>query len=1093
MSQECGDEWELSKENVQPLRQGRVMSSLQEALAQQDSSSHTAVQLKKQEFESEIRFYSGDDPLDVWDRYIKWTEQTFPQGGKDGNLAAVLERAVKALNEQQQYYKDPRYLNLWLKFGNCCHEPLDLYSYLCSQEIGTTLALLYITWAEALEARGNFRKADLIFQEGLQRKAEPLDKLQSHHRQFQARVSRQALLALEESPDGKDAGLLEIAEPQRSSLADLKGRGKKKVRAPISRVGDAVKATNPNRSVQPQTSLQLSNTPGFAVFDENSASVEEIPTLTAQSWTAPPAPRAKENELSAGPWNSGRRPRSASNPGPAVPGPLPSFTPYVDESAQPQMMTPCKIEPSINRVLSARKPEKEDPLQRVQHHQQDTQEQREVVMYCKDKVYAGVDEFSLEEIRAEIYRKKAKKKTEEEMQAIAQKKEEIQRQIEELEKKLKEDDKQQQPREQAAEIREALAPLGLQGFTSSSATEAGEKQLQWQSEFHVCEDTQLHKPSCPEEVIPTPDVSPDIHSGNVLLDPEEEQRDEASLPKEDVGLLPPLAPAPFFSIFDESSTLTNQNISCSADHTQTSARRPLAVRKPLASLAAKENASAETCDELNGIEPLTEDAIVSGSYKNKPLCANPEDTCDFNRAAHLASTPFHGLGAQRVPAPAFSQSGLKEDSPESKSAPLEQETLVCEGAYREALCVNKLSPIMETSLEDTRSSGSSVSGGSLSSVTQTSAIKYLHIPEKLELAQSLPAETAPDAGGVCGNAPGDDVAQFLWSAEQRKKLLDPVPESLAASPDFYLEPGALPGMEVEKDIELGHETYCIKWEYWSNEEYKMFFAIPANLFQLDAKGFAIKVYSQPVPWDFYITLELQRRLKADFDQSFSGSCSCHLYRDGCAVVHRDINRFTLGDVIRGRKSITEEVIFLVVYNLLGVVEKLHKAEIVHGDLRPEVFFLGDRICDAFANEDMASALKVVDFSHSLDLRLQSRVSLCNSFPISQTPHGQQLLAASSLPYQVDLVGIADIVHLMLFGDHIQVYQENSIWKISQNLPKTVDSDFWSKLFGRILNADGKSTAPLLRELREEIGDMFDSCFQERLCESLAALGVTFLL
>lgn len=48
MSQEDSHEWELSKENVQPLRQGRVMSRLQEALSQQDSSSHTAVQLKKQ-------------------------------------------------------------------------------------------------------------------------------------------------------------------------------------------------------------------------------------------------------------------------------------------------------------------------------------------------------------------------------------------------------------------------------------------------------------------------------------------------------------------------------------------------------------------------------------------------------------------------------------------------------------------------------------------------------------------------------------------------------------------------------------------------------------------------------------------------------------------------------------------------------------------------------------------------------------------------------------------------------------------------------------------------------------------------------------
>ncbi|NWJ09218.1 BUB1B kinase, partial [Crypturellus undulatus] len=300
------------------------------------------------EFESEIRFYSGDDPLDVWDRYIKWTEQTFPQGGKESNLSAVLERAVKALHEQQRYYKDPRYLNLWLKFGNCCNEPLDVYSYLHSQEIGTTLAQLYITWAEELEARGSFKKADLIFQEGLQRKAEPLDKLQSHHRQFQARVSRQTLLGLEEAADEKDVDLLRTAEPQRSSLADLKGRGKKNVVAPISRVGDALKVTGRNRSLQNPTSQQLSNNLRFAVYDENSASAPGIPALAPQSWTAPPAPKAKENELSAGPWNSGRlliwsfsppqRPRINATSGMEVPCTLPNFTPYVEESAQQQVM-----------------------------------------------------------------------------------------------------------------------------------------------------------------------------------------------------------------------------------------------------------------------------------------------------------------------------------------------------------------------------------------------------------------------------------------------------------------------------------------------------------------------------------------------------------------------------------------------------------------------------------------------------------------------------------------------------------------------------------------------------------------------------------
>lgn len=50
---------------------------------------------------------------------------------------------------------------------------------------------------------------------------------------------------------------------------------------------------------------------------------------------------------------------------------------------------------------------------------------------------------------------------------------------------------------------------------------------------------------------------------------------------------------------------------------------------------------------------------------------------------------------------------------------------------------------------------------------------------------------------------GDDDAQFLWSPEQRKKLLASVLSLLTASPDFHLETGALPLMEVEKDVELG--------------------------------------------------------------------------------------------------------------------------------------------------------------------------------------------------------------------------------------------------------------------------------------------------
>lgn len=42
----------------------------------------------------------------------------------------------------------------------------------------------------------------------------------------------------------------------------------------------------------------------------------------------------------------------------------------------------------------------------MQSHHQDGQEKKEQPMYCKERVYAGVEEFSFEEIRDEIYRKK---------------------------------------------------------------------------------------------------------------------------------------------------------------------------------------------------------------------------------------------------------------------------------------------------------------------------------------------------------------------------------------------------------------------------------------------------------------------------------------------------------------------------------------------------------------------------------------------------------------------------------------------------------------------------------------------------------------
>ncbi|KAG8126197.1 hypothetical protein E2320_021288 [Naja naja] len=1047
-----GNEWELSKENVQPLRQGRIMTTLQGVLAQQDVSTHTVTQQQKRAFESEIRFYCGNDPLDTWDRYIKWTEQTFPQGGKEGNLSAVLERAIQALNEQQRYYQDPRYLSLWLKFGNCCSEPLDVYSYLHSQAIGTSLAQLYITWGEELEARGNYKKADTIFQEGILCKAEPLDKLLSHHREFQARVSRQVLEELENDCDVEEQLDSTVSEPQRTTLAELKGRGKKIIKAPINRVGNAVKVPSQGQRFQCPASQQASVRPTFSVFDENkvAGSSSDLPVLTPQPWVAPPPTKSKENELKAGPWTTGRRPRTNTDSSVMTSAATPSFTPYVEETAQQQAMTPHKIESSINCVLSARKPGKEeDPLHRVQIHHQDGQEKKEQPMYCKEKVYAGVEEFSFEEIRDEIYRKKRR----EELQSLAHKKAELQRKIEEMEKVVRKQQEnkqksstQQQAEQETAAISSAvskdlkLSPTEQQHILDTEAVVEGflPECFSMKSNFELAESNQCKNSNSSEA-----EICPAVNS------------------------MP-------FSIFDESSALESKTASFSLGLSLVHGRHPLTDRKLSESVTAKENVPPGNSDELQGIEPLSEDAIVTGLYENKTLCPNPEDTCDFVRAAHLVSTPFHGITEQR------NQLGdkLEQECLESKTIPLNQQTVVREEQYEESIYVKKLSPILEASQEDTRSSASS------SSPTQISTVKLERIPEKLELIHTTD-EITNDGENV-----SDDSTEGLQNAEQCKQFLQPLPDFLTEASGFKQEDQIMPWIELEKEVNLGNATYHVTHEYLISEQDKIFSAASTN------------------------------------------------------VTNKN-SAFLIKDMIQHDKVIPEEVVLLIVDNLLEVVEKLHKAEIIHGNLNPETLFLGDRIYNPFDMGETNKILKIVDFSHSLDLQRQPIENSLKSFPITQTQIGQQLFNENTPVYQVDMLGIANTAHLILFEECLQVHWEEDRWKTSRDLSQRhnmaflrvegitstnmisvlskflyissylettycrshdviyeinkaftsrfTNSDLWNTFFDKILNSNGKSTVLLLQDLRKELGISFDSSFPKRLCDFILSWKTSFIL
>ncbi|CAL8272217.1 unnamed protein product [Merluccius merluccius] len=415
---EGGDaEWELSKENIQPLKRGRAAAALQQALCQRQDGPGSAVQQQKQAFESELRIYNGEDPLDVWDRYVKWTEQTFPQGGKESNLATLLERAVTLFTEEEKYHNDARYVDLWIKFAEICPEPLEIYRYMQAQRIGGSQASFYIAWSAEYERQGNSRKADNIYQEGFNNFAEPRDKLLQFHKALQARVSRQVMTNMGDEDSDQESN-----EPERISLVDLKHRGKKKAIVPVNRVRAVLGHNSRGLPSQAAPAQGGSKNSRFMIFDENNGPPAETSAPKLETWAAPPPVRAKENEQKPEKWCDVKMPQRSRFGHKIVAPPVtkPTFQPFVEESDEPPTMTPCKINSAVNTVLSARKPcQEETPLKRLQDHRRLQQPQemeggkmQEKRMYCNELLFSGATEFCFEELRAERYRQKMAEETE---------------------------------------------------------------------------------------------------------------------------------------------------------------------------------------------------------------------------------------------------------------------------------------------------------------------------------------------------------------------------------------------------------------------------------------------------------------------------------------------------------------------------------------------------------------------------------------------------------------------------------------------------------------------------------------------------------
>ncbi|ETS87737.1 hypothetical protein PFICI_01565 [Pestalotiopsis fici W106-1] len=213
---------EGQKENIQSLPGGRSAKKLAQLYSPtplqqiptptdiKDANEHT-----RAKYEAEITTLAdSDDPLDVFDRYVKWTFDAYPsaQATPQSQLHTLLERATKSFIGSTQYKNDPRYLKLWLHYIHFFSDtPRETFIFLSRHGIGEGLALFYEEYAAWLEGAGRWSQAEEVYKLGIEREARPTARLLRKFNEFEQRLAAQ--------PDAGDAPSSPALPAMRPALA----------------------------------------------------------------------------------------------------------------------------------------------------------------------------------------------------------------------------------------------------------------------------------------------------------------------------------------------------------------------------------------------------------------------------------------------------------------------------------------------------------------------------------------------------------------------------------------------------------------------------------------------------------------------------------------------------------------------------------------------------------------------------------------------------------------------------------------------------------------------------------------------------------
>ncbi|XP_019868054.2 uncharacterized protein LOC109596895 isoform X2 [Aethina tumida] len=388
-------DFDLSKENIQPLRGGRNPQQLGMALqAQTNRETQLELERQREEFETAIRTYEGVDPLDNWYHYISWVEQSYPKHGHEGNLVNLLEHCLARFESDPRYLDDRRFCKLWIKYIDMHSEPIELFHMMYANGLCRGCADLYKAWSHYHEAAEDFQGANNILELGKKAMAQPYEELEMAYQNLLMAVGQYNL-------HGPDVARRSIVE-KRQVLTSLHTYRPGRVASVRTASGGPGAVGFGHAASAPHS---RTNAP-IAVFEDNrtGAGMTAGPDDVGPQSIITAARRqnaVKENALRPGAWTGATKKR------PTVMKNNLGFTVHEDGTDSPETSSGGSNN-SFNHSLP-RECLEDYSKWRPSIRLAEPADPRMIPMYPKDRVYIDPNtEYSIEELRSIRYNSRRK-------------------------------------------------------------------------------------------------------------------------------------------------------------------------------------------------------------------------------------------------------------------------------------------------------------------------------------------------------------------------------------------------------------------------------------------------------------------------------------------------------------------------------------------------------------------------------------------------------------------------------------------------------------------------------------------------------------